>query len=369
MKRNIISKRNFLPGCVAVAILLTVSVMVRADDSVVKDELDLENGIIINGLTMESDNPPVEVNTEHSGEIVYDDSFDDSFTVASAGKKAGKKRISTISLIDRLKKKDSRWHLTTYTIKKNDNLWNIAEKFETNHRLILRANPIKNPDHLLPGKTINVPNRRGCYHHVKKGDTVSEIARYYRVDSGTVITSNSIRKDVIRTGQKLFIPDARERVCRSMDRKPAALARKGQSPSKGLSRQSVKIARQSFSWPLRGRITSGFGTRRDPFDGKRKFHCGIDISANEGTRVKAACNGTVIFSGWKDGYGKVVILRHGNGYITVYAHNSKNMVEQGENVKEGQVIALSGQTGATTGAHLHFEIRKYLTPLNPLRLL
>jgi murein DD-endopeptidase MepM/ murein hydrolase activator NlpD len=107
----------------------------------------------------------------------------------------------------------------------------------------------------------------------------------------------------------------------------------------------------------------------DPFSGERKFHCGIDISVNEGTGIRAAAEGRVIFSGWKEGYGNAVIVRHRNGYITVYAHNSKNMAQQDALVKKGEIIALSGQTGAVTGAHLHFEIRKYLTPLNPLRFL
>jgi len=77
----------------------------------------------------------------------------------------------------------------------------------------------------------------------------------------------------------------------------------------------------------------------------------------------------VIFSGWKDGYGNTVIMRHEDGYITVYAHNLKTTVEEGAFVKQGGTVALSGRTGAVTGAHLHFEIRKYLTPLDPLRLL
>ncbi len=120
---------------------------------------------------------------------------------------------------------------------------------------------------------------------------------------------------------------------------------------------------------MRGKITSAFGKRRDPLSGKRRFHCGIDISANVGTAIVAAESGKVIYSGRKGGYGNVVILRHKNGYITVYGHNNKNKVKQGNNVKKGQLIARSGMTGRVTGAHLHFEIRKYVTPLNPMRFL
>ncbi|HSA15316.1 MAG TPA: M23 family metallopeptidase, partial [Spirochaetota bacterium] len=92
-------------------------------------------------------------------------------------------------------------------------------------------------------------------------------------------------------------------------------------------------------------------------------------SAEEGTPIKAAAAGTVIFSDWKNGYGKVIVIRHDNGYISVYAHNSSNEVQKGDQVKSGDIVALSGSTGAVTGAHLHFEIRKYVTPLNPTRFL
>ena len=85
--------------------------------------------------------------------------------------------------------------------------------------------------------------------------------------------------------------------------------------------------------------------------------------------MKAAEKGTVISSGWKDGYGKLVVVRHDNGYVTVYGHNSELKKNEGDAVDKGEVVSLSGMTGAVTGAHLHFEIQKYGTPLNPARLL
>ena len=121
-----------------------------------------------------------------------------------------------------------------------------------------------------------------------------------------------------------------------------------------------------FSWPARGRITSSFGNRRDPFTRTRRFHSGIDISLDPGTPIFAAANGTVIFSGWKEGYGNTVVLKHERGYITVYAHNSSNGVPEGETVKQGQQIALSGMTGLATGPHLHYELYRNGTPVNPL---
>lgn len=107
--------------------------------------------------------------------------------------------------------------------------------------------------------------------------------------------------------------------------------------------------------PIQGRITSTTGMRSDPFDGKLKHHKGLDIAAPTGTPVKPVAPGTVIFSGWKNGYGNTVILEHRDGMVTVYAHHSSNNVTVGETVDQGTVIALSGSTGRSTGPHLHFE--------------
>jgi murein DD-endopeptidase MepM/ murein hydrolase activator NlpD len=107
--------------------------------------------------------------------------------------------------------------------------------------------------------------------------------------------------------------------------------------------------------PIQGRITSTTGMRSDPFDGKLKHHNGLDIAAPTGTPVKPVAPGTVIFSGWKKGYGNTVILEHRDGMVTVYAHHASNNVAVGEPVDQGTVIALSGSTGRSTGPHLHFE--------------
>jgi len=107
--------------------------------------------------------------------------------------------------------------------------------------------------------------------------------------------------------------------------------------------------------PVQGRITSFSGMRSDPFDGKLKHHNGLDIAAPIGTPVKPVAPGTVIFSGWKSGYGNTVILDHHDGMVTVYAHHSSNNVIEGETVDLNSVIALTGSTGRSTGPHLHFE--------------
>jgi len=122
-------------------------------------------------------------------------------------------------------------------------------------------------------------------------------------------------------------------------------------------------------WPTTGRLTSTFGSRKDPISKNKKFHSGIDIANLRGTNVWAAARGKVVFSGYKSGYGKLIIIDHGNGYKTLYAHNSKLLVEVGDTVDKGQTIAKMGSTGRSTGSHLHFEIHYNDNPIDPLTIL
>lgn len=116
---------------------------------------------------------------------------------------------------------------------------------------------------------------------------------------------------------------------------------------------------------ITGNVTSGFGTRKHPVSGKRKKHTGIDISAPRHSPVYAPANGTVIFSGWKGGYGFTVEIDHGNGYTTLFAHHSKNMVSAGEDVTRDVIIGTVGTTGVSTGPHKHIEIRLNGDLVNP----
>lgn len=110
-----------------------------------------------------------------------------------------------------------------------------------------------------------------------------------------------------------------------------------------------------FRWPCAGRVTSPFGVRR--IFGTEDFHRGTDIAAPPGTEITAAAGGTVVFAGEKGSYGNLVEVDHGYGYVTCYAHCSEILVEEGERVEQGEVVALVGATGRATGAHCHFEVR------------
>jgi len=123
-------------------------------------------------------------------------------------------------------------------------------------------------------------------------------------------------------------------------------------------------------WPVRGQISSAFGWRRNPFGGGgSEHHNGIDIPARAGTPIRAAGGGTVIFSGWQGGYGNVVVIDHGGGLTTKYAHNTRNDAREGARVERGQIIAFVGSTGRSTGPHLHYEVRRNGSPINPVSFL
>jgi murein DD-endopeptidase MepM/ murein hydrolase activator NlpD len=122
-------------------------------------------------------------------------------------------------------------------------------------------------------------------------------------------------------------------------------------------------------WPINGRLMGGYGVRSDPFSGEGAMHTGIDISAPQGTPVHAAADGIVLHAGWNHGYGRCVIIDHGNNYQTLYAHLSRMDVIEGEEIRQGEVVGEVGSSGRSTGAHLHYEVRIGSTPVNPYRFL
>jgi hypothetical protein len=124
-----------------------------------------------------------------------------------------------------------------------------------------------------------------------------------------------------------------------------------------------------FAWPAVGPITSRFGMRVSPIDGELRLHAGIDLGLESATPAQASKTGTVVRAEWDDVYGNVVVVDHGDGYRTLYAHNSWLVVSVGSTVTQGQVLGYSGSTGWSTGPHLHFEIHYHGSPVDPLLLL
>jgi len=135
---------------------------------------------------------------------------------------------------------------------------------------------------------------------------------------------------------------------------------------KKLSLQADRLALTPTLAPSIGVLTAGFGMRNDPFTGQREFHTGIDISTPTGNRVYAPANGTVVRVGWDKGYGRIVQVSHGYGMTTLFGHLSTARVMEGQRVRRGDLLALVGSTGRSTGPHLHYEVHLEGKPVNPL---
>ena len=134
-------------------------------------------------------------------------------------------------------------------------------------------------------------------------------------------------------------------------------------------KRSTLLASRPTVWPVRGWISSGFGDRSNPVSGKFLLHTGVDIANDSGTPIRVTADGTVAFAGWEGGYGKLVVVNHGNGYATYYGHLSEIKAAIGKHVKRGDVLGLMGATGNTTGPHLHYEVRVFGAAVNPAKFL
>jgi murein DD-endopeptidase MepM/ murein hydrolase activator NlpD len=200
--------------------------------------------------------------------------------------------------------------------------------------------------------------RKGVYHVVERHQTLYRICKTYRVDIHEVASINGITDhSKIQTGQRVFIPGAKKVLKVEIIIDDVA----AEQPEGEKERPKTVYRKMDFMWPVEGRLGDGFE------DNERKRHQGIDIRISEGTPIKASGAGTVIYSGNTiKGYGNMVILRHSEEYVTVYAHNQVNLVEERDRVEKGQVIGKVGQTGRATGPHLHFEIRRNNKPIDPM---
>ncbi len=135
------------------------------------------------------------------------------------------------------------------------------------------------------------------------------------------------------------------------------------------TRDWMRLAAAPTLWPVQGRITGSFGERIDPFSGEGAFHRGVDISSEIGTRIMAPADGVVSFSNIMNGYGRAVMIDHGNGISTLYGHMSGFAVSYGQLVHRGDTIGYVGSSGRSTGPHLHYEVRIFNTPVNPHKYL
>lgn len=211
----------------------------------------------------------------------------------------------------------------------------------------------------------------GAFHHVHAGETLWRIARTYQVPLEALLRENSLQDPTqLEAGTTLFIPGATAELAvppaGSLPAARTASARR-HSPSSipRAGGRSLDPAAQGepLAWPTAGVLISGFGAR------ERDNHFGIDLASPEGTPIRAADDGVVLFAGEQRGYGNLILLAHDRDVVTVYAHNERNLVSQGDKVSRGSEIGRVGRTGNATGPHLHFEVRVATQPRDPLGFL
>jgi lipoprotein NlpD len=195
----------------------------------------------------------------------------------------------------------------------------------------------------------------GLRHRVQRGETLYRIGAAYGVTCQELARANRLEHpDRLEVGQVLVVPRARKAV-------PVAVVTPERAQDDRPTPPELPVGPSPFVWPVpAGVLSSGFGPRGET------HHDGIDISAPEGTPVRAARAGRVLYADRLRGYGNLVIVEHDDGYATVYAHNRDNRTAVGARVRQGDVIAALGSTGKTSGPNLHFEIRKDNVARNPL---
>ncbi len=226
----------------------------------------------------------------------------------------------------------------SYRVKDNDTLDSISESFHVPKEEILEASNLKTTDPFISGILLSIPKKRGLYYKFKNGDTLAKVATTYKVSLDDILDENHIDEaDIFLLGQRIFLPGA-----------------------------VIPDPVPTWYLPVASKIiTSGFGWRSYP---RYQFHDALDLKANY-EPVKAARSGRVIYSGWMGGYGNVLILEHSGEIKTLYAHNSKLYVFEGDYVQGGTIISRSGCTGYCFGPHLHFEIIKSGKSINPSNII
>lgn len=277
---------------------------------------------------------------------------------------------------------------STYIVKAGDTLRRISDSTGAASEAIARVNNLSPPFLIRVGQRLTIPG--GRWHRVKPGETGIAISRAYGVDWLKVVELNRLEEPyILRNGQKLLLPSKAEVAAMTLEERAAAfeldiddLITGGEpaAPEAAASRpsppatparplpsgqpvvESATSAPQRFAWPATGTILSRFG----PKPGGR-YNDGINIRAAIGDPVRAAAEGTIAYAGNDiPGFGGLILVKHGGGWITAYAHADALLVTRGQAVKRGDVIARAGQTGSVDEPQVHFEIRQGRKPVDPL---
>lgn len=254
---------------------------------------------------------------------------------------------------------DIQGEIRQYTVQAGDTVLGIAERFGLQPETIQWANSTLeiNPDLIRPGDDLNILPVDGVLHTIRSGDTLSSIANRYSVSIDDIIgyQHNGLPSvaSSLTVGRQLVIPNGTKP--QTQQQSAAVAYSGGQAPS------NARVGSGNFVWPSSGPINQRYWSG----------HPAIDIGGWTGSPVRAADGGYVAVArgGWNGGYGNHVIIDHGNGFVTLYAHLNSIFVKPGESVSRGQQVGSVGNTGNSTGPHLHFEIRYQGSARNPLNYL
>lgn len=236
-----------------------------------------------------------------------------------------------------------------YKVKAGDSISTITRKFGlSNISTLIAVNDISNVRALRSGQKLKIPSQDGLIYKVSAGDSLNAISVKYHVSVEEILDANDLASETLSKGTELFIPGAK------------------------LDSTTLKKAMgELFTCPIKAsyRISSYFGRRSDPFTGAASNHTGVDLACPQGTSIYAAMSGKIAYVGWSNVFGNYVIINHGNGYQTLYAHMIKTLAKTGTYVDQGAKIGLVGSTGYSTGPHLHFTVYKNGKLVDPLTLL
>lgn len=237
----------------------------------------------------------------------------------------------------------------TYKVQAGDTISGIAKKFGlTNISTLISVNDIGNVRALASGQKLKIPSIDGIIYTVKSGDSLDAIVRANKISLEELLDVNELTSETLVKGQQLFLPGA------SLDSKTLKTA---------MGDKFIIPIQAKFRW------TSPYGKRIDPIANVASFHTGTDMACPTGTPIVAAMSGTVKSTGVSRVYGNYVIIDHGNGYQTLYAHMSKIIASKGQWVSQGTRIGLVGSTGYSTGPHLHFTVYKNGKMVDPMSVL
>jgi len=258
--------------------------------------------------------------------------------------------------------------IIVHTVVSGETVTSIAARYGVSVATVAASAGVTDPDRIYPGQKLSFPSVDGVLYVVEPGDTLAAVAERYDVSEQTVASANDITDPkTLAVGRTLIIPGGREpargEVSSDRTSDPAEGAAVTAASAPGGAAAVPAAVGVTLAWPIRGPISSPYGIRWG------RLHTGIDIAAAYGTTIRAAAAGKVTFVGWYGSYGRSVLIDHGGGLSTLYAHASAILVSVGQQVSAGTPVAKVGSSGNSTGPHLHFEVRVDGKPCNPLSYL